>query len=207
MNFITSFPDVFCDILQVIMWLRFPWHWVVSQQRVIQINTSLNYWVLPFVFLIFPSWFHQPSLWAKPHFMDILAFAEEYSESSSLGVINPTSSALAVRLWGCSQASTPPRISLALLFSSIVPSLPVHLVLLAYTKLKCFPGGFLLGPVCFLRKLSPESQSYHSIYLNIVLLLSIYGLTLLRTPLPGGDHSSRDKPDNSEFRVDSFKWG
>lgn len=71
-------------------------------------------------------------------------------------------------------------------------------------SLNAYQEGFL-GPICCLRKLSPESQSYHSIYLNIMYLLSAYGLALLKTPLPGSDHSSRDHIANSEFRVSSFK--
>ena len=57
-----------------------------------------------------------------------------------------------------------PEVALASLFSSILPSPPEHLVLWAHTEPECLLRGLLLGPVSYLRKMSPESQLYHSIH-------------------------------------------
>lgn len=57
-----------------------------------------------------------------------------------------------------------PEVALASVFSAILPSPPEDPVLWAHTKPECLPRGFLLGPISYLRKMSPESQLYHGIY-------------------------------------------
>ena len=72
----------------------------------------------------------------------------------------------ALGVWSHNRSTTRkvPEVALASLFSIILPSPPKDLVLWAHTEPECLLRGLLLGPVSYLRKMSPKSQLYRGIY-------------------------------------------
>lgn len=105
---------------------------------------------------------------ASHQYMDMLAFAKEVQNQVVWVIPIPNFQHCLGQSPGSPPGTHTPEVILALLLSSILPSPLEELVLWAHTKPECLPRGFVLGPVSYLRKLSPESQLYHCIYLRTV---------------------------------------